>query len=199
VFGEGQVVDTQYEIDRSAGLFRGNLSLRLWDFLGVGLGFTRSASTGVADVSVEVPHPVFVNRPRVASRELTALGHRENMFLLQAAWLMQLDDQVNVQIFGGPTLMLVDQAVVVDATAREVGPPFTDVRLSRVRVVEADETGIGFNVGFDFSYMIARNYGIGGFVQYTGGSIDFDMVGGPTSVTVGGLQFGGGLRLRLFD
>lgn len=198
VFGEDQVVDTEYDIARGSGLFRANMSYRVWRNVGVGIGFTRSAATGMADVNAEVPHPVFVARPRVASSTLTNMAHRENMFLIQGVWMTQLDEQVSVHIFGGPTLIRVDQAVVVGATTREVGPPFSAVDITRVRVAELEESGVGFNVGVDLSYILGPGYGLGVFVQYTGGSTDFDLLQGPTSITVGGLQFGGGLRLRLF-
>ena len=44
--------------------------------------------------------------------------------------------------------------------------------------------------------MLAPFWGLGGFVQYAGGSIDLPLPSGQTSITVGGLQFGGGLRFR---
>ncbi len=118
------------------------------------------------------------------------------MVHFQAAWLIQLDERAQVQIFGGPTLMRVDQAIVENATVVEIGFPFSEVNLTRVTVMETKESGVGFNAGVDFSYMLAAYWGLGGFVQYAGGSIDFPLAGGPTSITVGGLQFGGGLRFR---
>ncbi len=196
LFGEPMLMDTNYNIDRSGGLFRANGTIRLRGNLGVGVGFTRGTSTGEAGVTVQAPHPIFLNRPRVVSQSLTALGHRESMVHFQAAWLIQLDERAQVQIFGGPTLMRVDQAIVENATVVEIGFPFSEVNLTRVTVMETKESGVGFNAGVDFSYMLAAYWGLGGFVQYAGGSIDFPLAGGPTSITVGGLQFGGGLRFR---
>ena len=170
--------------------------LRLRGSLGVGAGFTRTTSTGEADVTVQAPHPIFVNRPRIVTQALSALGHRESMVHFQAAWVVQLDERAHLQLFGGPTLIRLEQAVVTDAAIVEVGFPFSDVNLSRVTVVEMKERGVGFNAGADFSYMLAPFWGVGAFVQYAGGSIDVPLAGGATSVTVGGLQFGGGIRFR---
>ncbi len=78
LFGEPMLMDTNYNIDRSGGLFRANGTIRLRGNLGVGVGFTRGTSTGEAGVTVQAPHPIFLNRPRVVSQSLTALGHRES-------------------------------------------------------------------------------------------------------------------------
>ncbi len=109
---------------------------------------------------------------------------------------MPLDDRAQLQIFGGPTLMTVEQAVVTGATVGEVGTPFTAVTLDDLQRQKLTNTGVGFNVGMDFAYMFGDSYGAGMFVQYAGGSLDFESRGGPSEVTVGGIQFGGGLRFR---
>lgn len=194
LYGEPIVLETDYNIDRSGGLFRVNATVLLRGSLGAGVGFTRTAATGEANVNVEAPHPIFLNRPRLALRALTALAHRESMLHLQAAWVVQLDERAHVQIFGGPTFMRLEQAVVTNATVVEVGFPFSEVDLSRVIRIEVEERGVGFNVGADFAYMLAPYWGLGGFLQYAGGSIDVPLAGGQT--TVGGLAFGGGLRFR---
>ena len=197
VYGEDQITDTDYDIDRSAGLLRVNVTARLRESIGFGFGFTRSVSTGNADVTVAVPSPLFVNRPRVVSTDLSTLGHRENMYHFQAVWIVPLDERVQLQLFAGPSLMKIDQAVVTGVITTEVGSPFTSVTLADVVVTEVAETSLGFNVGLDFSYMLGENYGFGGFVQYAGGSVDLGTGADATSLTVGGIQFGVGLRLSM--
>ena len=98
-------------------------------------------------------------------------------------------------------MIRIEQALVTGLTAVDE-PPFTlesmtQVALTDVAVEEMAQTGMGFNVGLDFSYMFAEHYGVGGFVQYGGGAVDFAVGSGATSVTVGGVQFGAGLRFRL--
>ena len=184
---EDQVVDTEYDVARGSGLFRGAMSYRVWRNIGVGLGFTRSAATGMADVNAEVPHPVFVARPRVASSTLTNMAHRENMFLIQGVWMTQLDEQVSVHIFGG-----------TDAHSRRSGGGGgRDHARGRSAVL-----GRGHH-----ARSCAGDGGERGRVQTSGstsvissvpamgsacssstpvGSTDFDLLQGPTSITVGG-------------
>jgi len=202
VFGEDQITKTDHNIDHTAAAGRVSVVARLWGNLGFGLGYTVSSEAGEGVVTVMVPHPIFYNRPRTASTDLTDLRHREDMFHFQAVYIVPLPtdryilDRAQLQIFGGPTVMTVAQAVVTGATTGEVGPPFAAVTLHDVQRQELTTTGLGFNVGMDFAYMFGDSYGAGMFVQYAGGSLDFEGRGGPSEVTVGGIQFGGGLRFR---
>jgi len=196
VYGEDQITETDHKIDRTAAAGRASVVARLWRNFGVGLGYTVSSDAGDGAVAVMAPHPVFTNRPRNASTDLTDLRHREDMFHFQAVYIVPLDDRAQLQIFGGPTWMTVEQAVVTGATVGEVGTPFTAVTLDDLQRQKLTNTGVGFNVGMDFAYMFGDSYGAGMFVQYAGGLLDFESRGGPSEVTVGGIQFGGGLRFR---
>ena len=196
VFGEDQITETDHDIDRTSAVGRASVVARLWGNLGVGLGYTVSSEVGEGAVTVMVPHPVFFNRPRTASTDLTDLRHRADMFHFQAVYLVPLDDRVQLQLFGGPSVMTVEQAVVTGATAGAEVPPYTAVTLDSLQRQQLTSTGLGFNVGMDFAYMFRDSYGAGLFVQYAGGSLDFESRGGPSEVTVGGIQFGGGLRFR---
>ena len=116
VYGEDQITDTDYDIDRSAGLLRVNVTARLRESIGFGFGFTRSVSTGNADVTVAVPSPLFVNRPRVVSTDLSTLGHRENMYHFQAA-------AGRTYVLAGPQYTTLNELVALIATELGVRPP----------------------------------------------------------------------------
>ena len=196
VYGEDQITATDYKIDRAGATVRASVGARLWKNLGFGLGYNLSSGTGEGAVTVAAPHPLFVDRPRSVSTDLTDLKHQEDLFHFQALLILPLNDRIQLQFFGGPTAMTVKQASVIGATTVEVGPPYSAVTLESVAVRQLTKTALGFNVGLDLAYMFRERYGAGLFVQYTGGSIDFDESGGPPGVKVGGIQFGGGLRFR---
>ena len=139
-----------------------------------GLGYNLSSGTGEGAVTVAAPHPLFVDRPRSVSTDLTDLKHQEDLFHFQALLILPLNDRIQLQFFGGPTAMTVKQASVIGATTVEVGPPYSAVTLESVAVRQLTKTALGFNVGLDLAYMFRERYGAGLFVQYTGGSIDFD-------------------------
>ena len=53
-------------------------------------------------------------------------------------------------------------------------------------------TAKGGNVGVNLNYLVRPNYGAGVFIRYAGGTAKL----AAGSAKVGGLQLGGGLRLR---
>lgn len=196
LFGEALVLETNYGIERSGESFRTSATVRLLGGFGVGVGYIRTTAIGTGDTTVLVPHPIFLNRPRAATKAVTALGHRESMVHLHGAWIVQLNERVHIQFFGGPSLMHLEQAIVTNAVLGAEVFPYEVVELLGVSGMEVEESGVGFNGGADFAFMIAPYWGIGGFVQYAGGKLDLQMLEEPTSITLGGFQFGAGIRLK---
>ena len=83
--------------------------------------------------------------------------------------------------------------------------PFDAISIDGVTRTTSRNTGMGGNVGVDVTYMLTDMIGVGGLIRYTAASISPDKLAPegvsewepkPTSIDVGGLQVGGGLRLR---
>ena len=100
-------------------------------------------------------------------------------------------------VFGGPSFFSVKQGIVNDfeitgnlpVRHRDVQPGLTTT---------VDESKVGFNVGADVGYFFTRQVGVGGSVQWSGTTIEMPASGGTGTfeLKAGGLQAGGGLRLR---
>ena len=201
LFDEQGSTDVDYDIDRAGGLFHARGGVLFWQGVGFAVGFSRTTATGAADVTVSAPHPLFFDRPRVATTSLTAMGHRENMVHFQGVWVLPVSNRVDVTVSGGASRISLDQAVVTDrcenggCLSMEVAP-FNSVDITSLTVEELNDSGIGFNAGVDLSFMIAPYYGVGVFAQYAGGTMDLPFAGGMASVDVGGFQVGGGIRFR---
>jgi hypothetical protein len=58
-----------------------------------------------------------------------------------------------------------------------------------------DKTTIGIHFGVDVTYMVNPRFGFGGIARYTWGSADLAGTD-EDSLTLGGFQIGGGLRVR---
>lgn len=199
LYDEEYSTETAYQIDRSGGLFRASAGLLLWRNFGFAVGFTRSSSTGAAEVTADVPHPLFFARPRAVSATVSAMAYRENIVHVQAVAAVVVSNKVELTLFGGPSRVTFDQAIVTRAgidPSTEVAP-YTTIEFSDVVVTELRDSRIAFNLGIDLSYMWTPSLGFGSFVQYTTGSNELTLNGGQTSVGIGGVQFGVGLRLRL--
>jgi hypothetical protein len=67
---------------------------------------------------------------------------------------------------------------------------------SDASVVEG--AGWGFHAGVDVGYFFSRYAGVGGTWRFSRGSVEMaePLTGKPAQMTTGGMQLGGGLRLR---
>jgi hypothetical protein len=61
----------------------------------------------------------------------------------------------------------------------------------------AKRNKVGFNAGGDVAFIFSRQVGFGFTAQFAGATVDLPSAfGGTTDVKAGGMQAGGGLRLR---
>lgn len=179
-------------LDVSAGL-------RIWRNVSAGLGYHRVASDADWRVSGSVPHPVFFNRPREFSTDVTGLDRTESALHLSFGYMIVLNDRIDVHITGGPSFFWLSQNVVSDVTVEEAGPPFTSVTVTP-QVAKRRDTPVGGHIGADVSYKFYERgrftFRGGAFMRYAGGSADLQVINEDVSSDVGGFQFGFGLRTR---
>lgn len=197
LYGEDGSVDVDYDQDRSGGLFNISGGVLLWRNIGFAVGYSRSTTTSLADLTVVTPHPIFFDRPRT-SLETVDLSHTSNMVHFMAVAKFPLAEKFELTVSGGPSRLESDQTVVLGAVPVDITPPFDTVDAVVKDIQQVKKIGAGFNVGADLAYMFHPNYGAGFFVRYAGGTLDFPSLetGGVASFDVGGIQFGGGIRLR---
>lgn len=183
-------------IDLSAGA-------RVWQNLGAGIGFSRFADTDAPTLTAQIPHPLFFAQPRSVSSPAGELKRSESVIHLQAVWVLPVSNKIELAAFGGPSIFNVKQglATLSQADIVEGDSPFRTVAVSKVTTSSPSETAMGFNLGVDGTYLITtmRNikWGAGGFIRFSGASVDFPTPGGGTlKLDAGGFQIGGGTRVR---
>jgi hypothetical protein len=171
-------------------------SLRVWRRLAVGATYTQFTHTDLAVVTGRVPHPFFANQFRLAPADLLRLEHRQRMTHLQILWTQPVWDRIDVTLSAGPTFVDVTQGVLTGLDVSEVAPPYTTIRVDEVSSAEQAVTTVSGHIGVDAAYMFTPQIGAGLFIRYVGGSADIPTLGGDVSVDVGGMQSGGGIRVR---
>ncbi len=78
----------------------------------------------------------------------------------------------------GPSFFTVQQAVATVQAPQDLTdvPPYTTVTINTVSVTDVKESPVGVNVGIDGTYLIHTiagvGIGVGGFVRYSGASLD---------------------------
>ena len=196
-YGEDAQFNSTHEISGGA-LFDVCGSLRLWRELSVGGSYTNLQTTDRTTVTGRVPHPIQANNPRTMTPQLLSLDLREQVSHLFGVWRIPLVDKLDVSVFGGASFFNVTQGVVTNVTVTEArAAPFSAVDVEQVQRGEHRRNGIGGHAGVDVTYMVTGFVGVGFLARFTNGSVALPSAdSGTLSLTVGGLQVGGGLRFR---
>ena len=195
-YDEQALFEGSHVRDRSAWSFDVGASLRVWRRLALGATYTQFTHTDLTAVTGRVPHPFFSDQFRQAPAQLLQLEHRERMTHLQILWTQPVWDRLDVTFSIGPSLVEVTQEVVTGIELSEVAPPYTTIRVDAVAASDQVVNSVTGHLGVDATYMITPQIGAGYFLRYVGGSADIPTLGGDVSVDVGGVQTGGGIRVR---
>ena len=174
---------------KGGGLFDIGGAFKVWgNNLLVGVSYSHVASKSDGTLTGSVPDPVVFDHPRTVSKTFADLTHKEDQVHINAIWMIPVANKLDVGISAGPTIFTVKQETIPSLTVTEPGPIVTTT------VATNSETAVGFNVGVDVQYMIAKKWGVGGLMRYAGGKVE--LPGATEKLTVGGFQVGGGLRIR---
>ena len=194
LYRETATLKAGYETGKG-GLFDISGGARVWRNLAVGIGFSRFHDTDDMTVEATLPHPLFFDRPRSVTAPVAGVGHSQSAVHIFGLWMLPVSGKMEVAFFGGPTIFNVRQDLVTDVQLAPESPPFTG-GITSVAQTEAKKTGVGVNVGADWSYMVTPRFGGGIFLRYAGASVDLEAPGLSIDLKVGGFQGGAGLRVR---
>lgn len=164
--------------------------------VGVAAGVTRVARSTPTTIDASVPHPFFFSRPRSLSGDVGGLKREELGIHIQARGLVPIGSRMELSVFGGPSFFRVEQDLVERFDYRE-GYPYDTATLASATSSTAKKSGVGFNAGGDIAVFFTRQLGFGFGAQYSRATLAIaSPAGGTVEAKVGGLQTGGGLRLR---
>ena len=194
-YGEDASLVTRYGIDGSLVLDLGG-QIRVWRQLAVGAAYTQLASTAETVVTGSVPHPIDFNRPRSLVPKQFPLVHNERATHIHVTWVIPVREQLDVAVFGGPSLFNLRQGAVTNVTAiKESGPPFASVTVD-IGTGEYARNGVGGHVGMDVNYMLTSHIGVGSLIRFATAFVDLPQVGPDFILSVGGIHVAGGVRVR---
>ena len=169
---------------------------RLWRQLGVGVGVTRFSRSTPTVLSGSVPHPFFFSRPRSVGGEVAGLKREEIAVHVQARLIAPVGTRLQVMAFGGPSFFQVRQGLVTGFTWAD-SYPYDDAAFSAAQTTNDKGTKVGFNAGADVAFFFARQIGVGATVQFARATVELSGAGGNAiEIKAGGVQAGGGLRVR---
>jgi hypothetical protein len=190
-FSEDGSLTTDYKTSH-VPVIDGGVGVRLWRGLGVGVAGSYASGTSPAQIGALIPHPFVFNQPRQINGTADVL-HRELAVYVQAQYWIQAADRLTVVVSAGPSVIRTDQDFVSDVTYTQT-PPYDVATYSGATVIRARATAVGGNVGAEADWRLARHLGAAAVVRYSRATADFTSVG-VSGVAVGGLHFGGGVRV----
>ena len=173
-------------------------SLRLWRSLMAGGGYSESNTSDVTAVTGSVPHPINRDDPRFIDPRSLQSVHRLQAAHVFGGWRFPASEKLDIAAFGGATFFSLTQGVITNITAVEAGgPPFSAVKIDQLQRGQYRRNTVGVHVGVDMTYMATRFVGVGFVARYTNGVVAFPAATtGTLSLNVGGLEIGGGIRVR---
>lgn len=170
--------------------------------VGVGVMLAGTAHADTVGLGARLPHPYFFNAAVSASGATEdEVMRTEGSVHPQVMLVAHQSRRLRARVYGGPSYFRYEADMVqdldIDQRAALFSPTQT-VTITGYDAVTSEGTGWGWHVGGDVSVFFTRVFGLGGFVRYTRGMVEIDE---PLSelrqdVRVGGLQAGGGIRLR---
>ncbi len=172
---------------------------QLWRNLFAGATYTRFGDSRSAAVNGEIPHPFFFDRPRHISGDSPSLAHDEQALHVSALWLAPAGRRLEVAVFAGPSIMRVSQEMVKQVQYDEEYP-YDTASFTQALTEDASKTALGFHVGGDVTWLLSRQFGLGGAVRYSHATMELETPsGGQLSMDAGGTQVMFTVKLRILS
>jgi hypothetical protein len=195
-YAEQTTIGTSHE---TASGFGPDLALQVSLFRGLGIlvGYSHHTCDVTGTVDVSRPHPLYLNRPRSASAELSGYEYAEGALDLDLAFAGTAG-HLDWALFAGATLFQVEADLLGTPTYEEEYP-YDELATLSTPATAVKDSPSGFNVGgrLDYRFGSSRRFGLGIQVRYSSASVG--LVAGAdaaeTTLDLGGLTVGGGVRL----
>jgi hypothetical protein len=118
---------------------------------------------------------------------------------IQALYARALGRNVRVMFSGGPSIFMTRQDVV-RSIEFDILPGFRALGLEQALIAQGEQTSVGFNLGADITWALARHIGVGTVTRYSRANVTWEPasesgVSRAIDMHAGGLHIGGGVRL----
>ncbi len=195
-YAEQTTIHTSYEAGTSFGPDVA-LQASLYGGFGLLVGYSHASRDVTGKVDVSRPHPLYLNRPRSASAEISGYSLTEGAVHLDLAYA-RAAGHLDWALFAGVSLFQVEAHLLQQPTYDDVYP-YDELTITATPSTTVKESPTGFNAGgrLDYRFGRSRRFGAGVQVLYSTASVKVRAVPEATEATfdAGGLSIGGGLRV----
>jgi hypothetical protein len=195
-YAEETTIRTSYEAGTTFGP---DVAVQVSLFRGFGLlvGYSYASRDVTGEVEVSRPHPLYLNRHRSASAEISGYGLTERAVHLDLAYA-RATGHLDWALFAGATFFQVEADLLGKPTYDDVYP-YDELVVASTPSTTVKESPTGFNVGgrLDYRFGRSRRFGAGVQVLYSMAEVKLKAGRDATEARfdVGGLSVGAGLRV----
>jgi hypothetical protein len=171
--------------------------VRVYANFGVAVGFSAVSKEGDGLLTALVPHPLYYDSPRIANATVEGVNHKERAFHTMVVYMIPIGKGFDAMVSAGPSFFSLEQDTMGALTFGTETSPYTSIAATEATKYTTKKSKAAFNLGLDLTWRFTKNIGIGAFIRHAGTSVDLTPASGDAlSVDVGGLQGGGGIRIR---
>ena len=189
--------DATLNADATVGIgpaFGARGGLRVWKNMAVGGGVAFTSTSQSLDVTGRLPHPFQFGQYRDVKGTASGLDRVETLVAFEVSWRVALARRVDMFVFGGPAYINVRQDMATRIQFTE-SYPYDTATFTGVETASVSGGGAGATAGVDVSYLVTKQFGIGGEVRYSYASATLKPSTQPAKVGLGGLQAAFGARI----
>jgi hypothetical protein len=195
-YAEQTTIGTRYQTN---GRFGPDAAAQVSVFreLGILVGYSSLSRDTTGTVDVSRPHPLYLDRPRSASAELSGYGYSERAFHLDLAYGRGAG-HLDWSLFAGVSLFRVEADLLDSPTYTDVYP-YDELTIGSTPGKKVKSSPTGFNVGGRLDYRVggSGHFGLGVQLLYSTASVELQATPEAQRATfhAGGLQTSAGVRL----
>jgi hypothetical protein len=186
-------VDNSYDLG-----FGGEAGLRylFTDHVGAEAVFSYTRRNGSATFTGNFPHPLYLDRPRVATGTVDSLTHKETTVHVDVVYA-GTSGNVGYALFGGLSYFIQVKPGLIGQPQYTQSFPYDEITITNVPVLDLSESKACFNVGGELEYRFSEKVGGALAVRYSRASVEFAVDDANTvKIDAGGFFVALGLRVR---
>lgn len=162
---------------------------------GVKLGGSLISRDFTETTTFSVPHPLWMNSPRVGEITGTGMAVKDTEIYLNLFYALKVGP-VDAEIYGGPCFALTTATIVGAIANTESGYPYTS---NTVTQTTSDFKGnaFGFDAGLNLGYRFGSSFGVYVDARYVSITATYKPGGmfADLPAALGGFRAGGGLKV----
>jgi hypothetical protein len=192
-FAESSSIASHHTVDTGVGF---EIGLR-YDFakhVGAAASFSMSDRDASATFSTGLPHPLFFNRKREVSGEVTGLGYKENAEHVDLV-LHTTSGSWDLALLGGVSFFQVETDLI-DRVQYNHTYPYDTATVTGTTQATVKDSPIGFNVGAMVDYRVGKHFAIGATARFSRATVKLEeLEDASAELDAGGFQVGAGIRV----